>query len=114
MSAPRKNAVAYPAGVRACAWCGYERRFRSRRRYCSPKCAAHGRSISQDDGVQQARALAGSRAAAANRHAAVLAKVDGMTAVDAFRYGYKLGQAAGYNSGRYRATRDARTHVRAA
>ena len=54
------------------------------------------------------RADARRLAAAEKRRADVAVKVEGMDAITAFRYGYKLGQAAGYQSAAYRARRDAR------
>jgi len=42
----------------------------------------------------------------------VLVKVKAMTKEQAYRYGYKLGQTAGYNAGRYRSALDARRSLR--
>lgn len=108
MSRPRKNAARYPAGERPCAWCGTVKRFKSGRRYCNRSCSALGLTVAVGDGEWQRRATKASQAAARNRRAEVLAKVAGLSPVDAFRYGYRLGQTAGYNSGRYRALRDAK------
>jgi hypothetical protein len=108
MTALRRDASRWPAGERACIWCGTVKRFRSGKRFCGYRCAALARTIAIPESTQRRIAQTASRAAADKRRAAVEAKVQGMDAVTAYRYGYALGQTAGYNSGRYRALRDRR------
>jgi hypothetical protein len=102
---PRKDASPYPAGWRLCAWCRCSKLFRSGRRYCGPRCAAFGRTVTMAEGRLQAQAARASAAAAAAREADVLAKVAGLTPVEAYRYGRDLGYAQGWNSATYRARR---------
>lgn len=108
MSRPRKNANPYPRGQRACSWCAVVKGMNSGQRYCTPRCAAMGRTLSRSDASWQALAHKASQAAARVRREAVLAKVAGLSPVDAYRYGYRLGQTAGYQSGCYRTARDLR------
>ena len=102
---PRKDASPYPAGWRLCAWCRCSKLFRSGRRYCCPRCAAFGRTVTMDEGRLQAQATRASAAAAAAREADVVAKVAGLTPVEAYRYGRDLGYAQGWNAATYRARR---------
>jgi hypothetical protein len=58
-----------------------------------------------DEGRLQAQATRASAAAAAAREADVVAKVAGLTPVEAYRYGRDLGYACGWNAATYRARR---------
>ena len=98
----------FPAGTRACLWCGTVKTFRAGVKYCGQVCVGYGRALTVGDQRLQAIAVHASAAAAEKRRADVAVKVEGMDAITAFRYGYKLGQAAGYQSAAYRARRDAR------
>jgi hypothetical protein len=99
----RKDASPLPRGLRACAWCGTVKRFRTGRRYCGYVCAAHGRTMAIGDVEMVARATRASHASAAKRAQAVIARLAGMTPIEAYRLGRKLGYTDGYQSGAYKA-----------
>jgi hypothetical protein len=101
----RKDASPLPRGLRACAWCGTVKMFRSGRRYCGYVCAAHGRTMAIGDVEMVARATRASHASAAKRAQAVIARLAGMTPLEAYRLGRKLGYTDGYQSGAYKARR---------
>jgi hypothetical protein len=81
--------------------------FRSGRRYCGYVCAAHGRTMAIGDVEMVARATRASHAAAAKRAQATIARLAGMTPIEAYRLGRKLGYTEGYQSGAYKARRRA-------
>lgn len=108
MSLKGPDRRAFPAGVRACAWCGTVKPFRAGIKYCSQVCVGYGRTMTLGDDHLRTIAQRASAAASAKRRAEAEAAVVGMTAEAAYRLGRKRGYAEGYNSARYRDARDAR------
>jgi hypothetical protein len=92
---------------RACAWCDTVKPMKLGQRYCCRKCSAYGQKISRSEADIASIVRRASAAAAAKRAADVLARVQDMTTIEAYRYGRKLGYTDGYNSHAYKVRRRA-------
>lgn len=85
--------------------CGKVRQVRTRcqqqrQRFCSPRCAYLGRR--RAGGFTKAQMALGGKIRASRARAALIARVAGMTPVDAFRAGYVKGLQAKWRRARQR------------
>jgi hypothetical protein len=86
----------YPACARPCAWCQRVVEMRAGTRHCSRSCAAHGGTMAIPDETLTQRARAAGQASGRARQAKTEAKVAGMTPIDAYRLGLRVGRQTAY------------------
>jgi hypothetical protein len=86
--------------TRECAWCTNQfsrtkLQADNGKKYCSPVCAAHGRSVTIPDEHYRRMAHLAHRSRVAGRLRGLRAAVAGLSAVESYLKGYRSGYSAG-------------------